>query len=323
MNIAVLYSSEAQYGIIEGLKNLKHFVIPYYYGSETRNFQEGILIRLSKKKIRLHDIKTFNKKIIEIINYSNYNSLDLIIIIKGHELTEKANTALKSSNILKIQWTIDTVKRWPGQASLLNLMDKTFFQDGDDIHLHKRGEWLPLGFDDSIFRYNKKKEIDVLLIGNIQRPFYNKRRDCFIRISYLAKKGFRVIFAGSKPDKELRRIFNSNGVKIIGRLSLEKYAALISKSKICVNIHQDDGGKAINPMFFAIPSTGTLQLTDSSSYLKEWLEPGKHYYETIPETICIDISRLLSQKYLSFEIANEVTIKHSYNGRAEYIMTHL
>lgn len=323
MNIAILYSSDTQKGIIEGLRKSGHFIISYNYADFTKSYCLRFLSGLNKRLIRIGDKHSFNKNLLKVLKNDNYHPLDLILILKGHKLNRKSELALKDCNFNKLQWTIDTVERWPGQASLFSQMDMVFFQDGSDISLHPKGVWLPLGFDASLFTYNPKKEIDILLIGNVELPFYLKRRQCFINIAPLAKKGYKVVYAGNLPyrDKELQRIFLVNGVKIFKRLPLNKYADLIGKSRICVNIHQDDGGMAINPMFFAIPASGGLQLTDDYEYLQNWLEPYIYYYTTSPETIHDDIQPLLSSACLSYELANGVSLRHSYFARGEFIIS--
>ena len=321
MKIAVLYSSDIQYGIIKGLEDQGHSIIPFYYGPNRKFLLLNLLYKFNKNLIKLSNVRLFNEKLIKLDRYYLQDPLDLILIIKGHKLNSRAERILKSTKLKKIQWTIDTVKRWPGQATIFPYMDKVFFQDGSDIQLHHNGAWLPLGFDDEIFKYNSHKIIDILFIGNVTLPFYGKRKECFLRLAYLAKLGYKISFAGSSADNELISVFNSNGVNIIGRQPLSKYAEIISQARICINIHQNDGGKAINPMFFAIPATGGLQLTDNYEYLTNWLIPYKHYYPTSPKTISDDILPLLSMNCLPLKLAEEVAEKHSYRARAKRILS--
>lgn len=320
MKIALVYSSDTQKGIIKGIEDLGHKVVPFYYGYNWWQKVLHYLCRRSKCREKLI-IHSFNKNLVDAYKYHIKHKLDAILLLKGHEISLKAKAILLRRDIKKIQWTIDSVVRCPGQAELFPFMDKVFFQDGSDINLQSLGEWLPLGFDKSLFYYNRDKKFDILLMGNVEQPFYSKRRECFAKLSFLAKKGYKVIFAGSKPDKELLTIFKSNGVEISGRHNLKNYAELISEARICINIHQDDGGKAINPMFFAIPATGGLELSDNTEYLANWLTPNIHYFPTSPETIADDILPLLAFRCLSAQISNEVIEKHSYYSRASNILS--
>lgn len=320
MKIAVLYSSETQAGIIKGFKDLGNEVVPFFYGPQGRFILFRFLLKFNKSFIKKSNIWSFNRNLIMVNKYHYKNPLDIILIIKGHTLNKKTAEILRNINIKKIQWTIDTIERWPGQASLLPFMDEVYFQDGSDVRLHTNGKWLPLGFDDSLFKYNVDKDIDILLIGNVKLPFYSKRRECFIRLAFLASEGYKICFAGSSVDEDMVSVLKSNGVIILGRQPFREYARIISRAKICVNIHQDDGGKAINPMFFAIPATGSIQMTDDYDYLKNWLQPYVHYYPTTPETISEDILALLSKESLSYELAISVASEHSYGARANTII---
>jgi hypothetical protein len=320
MKIALVYSSDTQKGIVKGIEVLGHEVVPFYYGYNWQNKALHYLYKSVQSREKMI-IQSFNNKLVDVDDSHLKHFFDVIIIVKGHEISNKTKAILQRKDIRKIQWTIDSVERCPGQSTLFPYMDKVFFQDGNDVQLHTLGEWLPLGFDQSLFRHNENKSIDILLMGNVKLPFYSKRRDCFARLAFLAKAGKKVTFAGSNPDKELLTIFKSNGVEISGRHNLKKYAELISKARICVNIHQDDGGKAINPMFFAIPATGGLELSDNTDYLTNWLTPNIHYFPTSPETIAEDIRPLLELRCLSAQLAKEVIEKHSYYARASNILS--
>lgn len=320
MKIALVYSSDTQKGIVKGIKDLGYDVVPFYYGYNWRNKALHYLYKSVQSREKMI-AQSFNNKLVEVYDSHLKHYFGVIIIVKGHEISNKTKAVLLRRDIKKIQWTIDSVERCPGQSTLFPYMDKVFFQDGNDVRLHNLGEWLPLGFDQSLFRYYENKSIDILLMGNVKQPFYSKRRDCFARLAFLAKAGKKVTFAGSNPDKELLTIFKSNGVEISGHHNLKNYAELISQARICINIHQDDGGKAINPMFFAIPATGGLELSDNAEYLTNWLTPNIHYFPTSPETIAEDILPLLAFRCLSAQIANEVIEKHSYYARASNILS--
>jgi hypothetical protein len=320
MKIAVVYSSDTQSGIIKGLEDHGNEVIPFLYGPLSRFFLIRLVLKFSKNIIKKSNEVSFNKILIKVHKYNLKHNLDIILIIKGHTLTRRTEEILRTINVKKIQWTIDTIERWPGQASLLPYMDKVFFQDGSDVRLHRNGKWLPLGFDESLFKYNTDKEIDILMIGNVKLPFYSKRRECFVRLAFLASEGYKVCFAGSTLDKTLLSVFKSNGVKILGRQKFKTYADIISRAKICVNIHQDDGGEAINPMFFAIPATGGIEMTDDYDYLKTWLKPSQHYFPTTPDTISEDILALLPKTCLPYNLSNSVMLNHSYYARAKTIL---
>ena len=319
MNILVLYSSETQTGIIYGLKSSGHTVIAFNYGLNKLNKIQRLYYKLTNS--RWQRIKyQFNFEIRKAYEYQKKNPQDIIIILKGHTIIPETKLLLQQIQAKKIQWTIDSVTRWPGQASLFPYMDKVFFQDGSDLGLHGNSKWLPLGFDNTLFRFNDKKDIDILLLGNLQQPYYSNRKECFLKIAPLAQRGYNVCFAGSNASNDVLSVFKKNGVKVLGKNRLKEYAQIISRSRICINIHQNDGCMAINPLFFAIPATGGIQLTDNYKYLENWLTPNKHYFPTDINSIEKDIIPLLTLNGLSEDLAMEVERKHSYNARAKYLL---
>lgn len=319
MNIIVLYSSETQNGIIYGLKSSGHTVIAFNYGLGKLNALFRLYYKLTNKQwVRI--VYQFNFEIRKAYEYQKKYPQDKIIILKGHTITPETKLLLQQIQAQKIQWTIDSVTRWPGQATLFPYMDKVFFQDGSDLDLHGNSKWLPLGFDSTLFKFNDKKDIDILLLGNLQQPYYLNRKECFLKVAPLAKKGFTICFAGSNASKEVLSVFKQNGVKVLGKKRLKEYAQIISRSRICINIHQNDGCMAINPLFFAIPATGGIELTDSYKYLENWLTPNKHYFATNVNSIDKDIIPLLTLKGISKDIAMEVEMKHSYSARAKYLL---
>jgi hypothetical protein len=319
MKIAVLYSSDTQAGILKGLTSLGHEVVPMYYGLEVPLLLDRLIYRTAKGRLK-KIVNNFNSQINGIKKMSG--AVDLLLIMKGHFLTSANKTFLKSLRIPKIQWTIDSIDRFPGQADVAPYMDKVFVQDGVDEKNGSAGKWLPLGFDDEVFRYKEQKDIDVLLMGRLTLPFYNNRLEYIRQASKLGKDGFKVVFAGSNLQKEDQKILEENQVQIHISPKIQAYADIISRSRICVNIHQEDGGKPVNPMFFAIPATGGLQLTEEREYLSRWLNQGELFFPEKLENVPARLVEILQNKcaFVSEEAARNVTKKHSFTARASEIL---
>lgn len=322
MKIAVFYASDTQAGIVEGFKVLGHSVVPIYYGLKLLSLPERIINKIAGKSWE-NLARLFNKKIYELDSSLKDINPDLVVFIKGQYLDERSKSILgRWKGVYKIQWTIDSLSRFPGQATLLPFMNSVFFQDGSDVTNHTNGRWLPLGFDDRIFSYRSEKNIDLLLLGNLDKAFYKRRRDFFKKASELGRSGIKICFAGYNADPELVTIFKKNGVKILGKLPLSVYADTISRSKVCLNVNQDDGGKAVNPLFFAIPATGSFQVTDDSGYLSEWLSPGINYFPSDIGNLNETILKLIkgSSACLFRKLSENVRNKHSYTGCAKTIV---
>lgn len=192
-------------------------------------------------------------------------------------------------------WTVDSVSRFPGQGELARLADWTFYMDGGDVQPHT-SSWLPLGYDQDTYLPSADSKLhDVLIIGNMRPPEYATRRRILtvLGTSALART-YRFAFAGTTGSRAGdAKLKTSLSVDFLGRLSIEKYAEVIARSHIVVNIHQDDGIQPVNPTFFAIPGSGVCQLSDRRDYLDHWLTRNRHYIATDPQNVLETIGDLL------------------------------
>lgn len=322
MKIAILYSHAAHSGIINGFRRAGSDVFPVFYGLGMTTFIKKLYCNLIGKKVVLED--NFNNGIKKIFEVVDKEGIDAILVLKGHELYETTKIILKKRSIPVYQWTTDSVRRVTGQASLLPYADKVYFQDGSDIALHNSGEWLPLGFDDEVFTPQESRIIDVLLLGNLLQPYYETRAKYFYEIARLTKQDINIVFVGANEEETLSKHFKQLNVQNMGRVPYDKYVSLIRNSRICVNIHQDDGGKPLNPLFFSIPATNSVQITESRNYFKEWLIPDVEYFPTDISHVNNKIENLLNN-YAHCDLALHERMKsiHSFQARATKIMNHL
>ncbi len=323
-NICIFYSSEAQKGIINGFRSLKYSVNEKYFGIEKSHytFLQLILVRISQLVLgnKSTIICLYNYRLLELL--ISKSKFDFILIIKPSKVLtifrKHINTIFNDTKI--ILWTTDSAVRYPEQLELKSKAFFTFVQDGNDIQAIGKSKWLPLGFNNEYFyKTSTRKEIDILLIGNCREEQYKTRSNYFVEASKLASQGFRVVFVGSNLIEHKRKILLENGVVILSPVTPKELSNFIKKSRICINIHQDDGGMTINPMFFAIPACGTFQITDNRLYLSNWLIPLVHFTPLTLENLNGRIIKLLEANNLS--VSNiEYLEKHSFVSRAEEIL---
>ena len=322
MRVAVLYSIGVQKGIIRGLEKNGHEVVPLFHGLTTNKYLLKLLYPNHKKEIAEIE-KRFNNAISTLKNNNEQQKIDAIIIFRGYRLSESSIEILKNLPGKKIQWVTDSFDRYEDQKKLALLMDKVFVADNKDA-IDTNYQWLPLGFDEDLFPYSTKKDIDLLLMGDISQPHYKTRLDYIIEASKIGKRGYKVVFAGTGLNRNLINLLKSNQVEIHRYLAYTKYSKMICRSKVCVNIHQDDGGLSINPMFFAIPASGSFQITEERDYISQWLTPQRDYFPTPLHALNERIEKILShQKMLVKNVSNEIANKHSYQSRAKQILGNL
>ena len=328
MKIAVIYSYEAHRGILEGFKDLGHEVVDAYYGIEPHRFSYPIYIRVLCKIFGAHRMLRyrFNRKIQELI--AEGKRCNLLLFIKPKRISKSNIIKLQNlkGNLKIVIWTTDTVRRFPEQLCLKNIADKIFVQDGLDLKNIHSAVWLPLGYDANLFKpEDTEKNIDILMVGNCKEPQYRTRARYFVEASRLSTYGFRVVYIGSNLKAQKLEILHKNGVETHSRKNLIELAQYIRNSKICINIHQDDGDKVLNPMFFAIPACNTIQVTEKREYFSQWLNPMIDYFPFSLHFLEQGIKELL-KKYRSNNLNYQSRQKykdHTYLGRANFILNNI
>ncbi|MBN1183222.1 MAG: hypothetical protein JXB49_13090 [Bacteroidales bacterium] len=297
MKISVIYSHELHRGIIEGFKDLGHEVEEKYFGMEPHKFSYTIYSRILIKIFGANRIlrHRFNRKIQELITEGKRYSL--LLFIKPKRISKSKITKLQKlkGNLKIVIWTTDTVSRSPEQLCLKNITDKIFVQDGLDLKNNHFAIWLPLGYDAKLFKpADSQKNIDILMVGNCKEPQYRTRAEYFVEASKLAIYGFRIVYIGSNLNAQKLEIMHKNGVETHSRMKLVELAQFIRNSKICINIHQDDGNKVLNPLFFAIPACNTIQVTEERDYFSQWLTPMTDYFPYNLHFLVTGIKELLN-----------------------------
>ncbi|MBL0225451.1 MAG: glycosyltransferase [Geobacteraceae bacterium] len=259
------------------------------------------------------------------------NKPSLLLILKG-SLVDKDNIQhLKNSSIPIVTWTYDSLERWPDQKSALELADYSFYVDGGDLPPgDKRAHWLPLGYDESIFSNQNISAIDcdILFVGSIKNLMYDRRR-FFLRELVASRFAIeqKVTFigtTGSRLNDWAFRFSSRSNILWKNRVPIAELAGHVSRAKICINIHQDDGLQSINPMFFAIGGAGSCQLAEKSTYFAQWLKLGSDYEEFEDSNFLESIEKLLKDDEYRLHIAKtgQITVSthHTMTRRVENII---
>lgn len=225
----------------------------WYYSEVARVFNQYIKLNLK------NDIESFQP--------------DMILVLKGMKVSDSSQAVLQQLKISIALWTTDSKSRFPDQFEIAPCSKYVFTQDVGDA-IEDNYIPLPLGFDEHIFDFhNQDKNIDVLFIGNHEKALYTKRRVVLQKyIEAGLDKKYKTVFVGSFGKSCPVKGFKNSAIEKIGRVPLKEYAGYIASSKVVYNIHQDDGEQPVNPMLFAIPYVGSLQIVDYRHYLKDYLK---------------------------------------------------
>jgi hypothetical protein len=223
---------------------------------------------------------------------------DLLLVLKGDALSDTSKGRLTESRSIVLSWALDSLSRCPAQASIWPWARHAFVVDGGDAGAAgKAAVWLPLGYDETIYKPGAPKDIDVLFLGRLGKRYSSRRRylNC-LATSGLSRR-YAIAFIGDRENRvlNLSLIGAARSLRwVAGCLAEPDLARYIARSRICINVFQDDGVAPINPMFFAIPGSRTCQLTPDRDYLGGWLKPGVEV-ATFPDGKLVDcLDRLLS-----------------------------
>ncbi len=261
----------------------------------------------------------FNTKLSAAISQlQNDNSVNAkLIIIGGLKINANNVVLLKSRKFNTIYWFTDSVNRFEHVECQNQLFDKVLYHDGGDFDrsAHKRKKWVPYGFNHYNYEVLEEqlKDIDILFTGNLKQPEYKTRLSYLTLLlkSGLAKQ-YKIVAAVTTQDKHLIKQITRAGITYLGRIPEDLYAAYIKRSKVVVNIMQDDGEKPINPLFFAIPFAKTTQITNKTNYLSQWLTPKKHFYEVEKKDFTNSLRTLLkANSKLNLQEASLISEKKS------------
>lgn len=249
----------------------------------------------------LYSFISFNSSLFALLVNYNYTGDDLILVIRGHYLSLRNKRILNIHNLRNIiVWSTDSIKRHKSQNGILKYSSLIYLHDGGDIKLNNQ-YWMPFAFDEGIYyESDSLKDIDISLIGNIYSNKYLTRLNYLLKIieAGLTEK-YTCLYIG-RVTGIINRLklykFRKSNLQRLDKISNNLLAQYIRRSKICINILQDDGLMPINPMFFAIPACGTCMLTEKKPYFDFWLRENIDYVSVTKDNLLNVLDSLLNNE---------------------------
>lgn len=249
----------------------------------------------------------------------------LLVFLLTYNLEPDTYRALAASRIPLITWATDSLSRYGRFSKPWNIAARNYVFDGGDAEPGKT-TWLPLGFDDEVFRPGETREWDVLFVGRIFAVNYSRRLQ-FLEL--LAESELlsthRVALVGSvvRQYRRFERRFSECGGVLLGDRPVPDLARLIASAKLAVTIHQDDGCQPVNPMFFAIPGCRTCLVTDRRDYLGRWLRADEEFVPVGPGDFLHCLQTLLRDETSRTELADRgyrAALKHTWVERVRTVL---
>lgn len=251
---------------------------------------------------------------------------DLLLVMKGHHIDHDNYQAIRNSGVPVFLWFYDSQERFTHQGDLVPLAKKVYVIDHQDIE-DDRYSWLPLGYDEEVYRPDDADPtLDILFIGKLEPRYYPTRRRYLLELvnSDLPQR-YRVGSIGTTGSRLRDRTL---GIKppfqwLAPRLQPDQYATRIARSKIVINIHQDDGEMPVNPMLFGVSGCRVCQVVERREYLSKWMTPGKDFIPVTPETYLSTLEKLLQDDKLRINVAKagyQAAIKHTFLERIKRLV---
>ncbi len=227
-----------------------------------------------------------------------------------------------------VTWATDSLCRYGSYAGIWDAATCNYVFDGADAQ-SGAGQWLPPGFNDELFRPSDQKDWDVLFVGRIFYRLYERR---LRTLQCLTESGLpaahRVGWAGSvvRQHRSLAQRFQDKGGVHLGDMPMDRLAQVIARARIVVNIHQDDGQRPVNPLFFAIPGCRTCLVTDRRDYLENWLRPDAEFVPVELEDCVARLADLLEDEPMRARLAEagyQAALHHTWFERVRTILRDL
>jgi hypothetical protein len=256
---------------------------------------------------------------------------DLLVMVKGNFLSEALRNKIQSLPVKKIAITLDSLDRAPMQKDICSIADLVVLQDkGDQKNevVKAASIHLPLGFDEQLYKpLDIVRDIDVCLVGNFYPSTYGKRLELIHKLGqHPSFSGKKISVIGSSGDANLNESLKKSypSISFEGKLNSTQINKVLNRTKVAVNIHQDDGLEPVNPWLFMIAGSGTAQVIDKREYLKDFFEPGEEIimekFDNIPDAI-LDLLTDDHKRILIADRSMKRALKdHSSSSRARIIL---
>jgi Glycosyl transferases group 1 len=263
----------------------------------------------------------------ELVPALRDNPPDLLLVMKGHRIDRDNYEAIRASGVPIFLWFYDSQERFSHQGDLVPIARKIYVIDQHDVE-DSRYVWLPLGYDEQIFLpSDANPSIDILFIGKLEPRYYSTRRRYLLDLanSDLTQR-YRVASIGTTGSRLRDKML---GIKppfqwLAPRMQPHLYAARIASAKIVVNIHQNDGGKPVNPMFFGVAGCRVCQVLDQRDYLSEWMTPNEHFVPVNPKSYLSTLEDLLQDEKRQKHVAMggyRASLSHTFLERIKRLVS--
>lgn len=279
-----------------------------------------------------------------LLRYRPSTAIDLLLYLKGNDpvliapLTEKLASRWRPRH--QVVWMFDPLDRLQGAAELAEQVDAVFtYERGDAERLAARGHaatYLPAAFDPAVFKpAERAQDIDVFFAGGFLRSLH--RMKLLTALAAAARsRGWRMVLAGHRLPWWRLAAAGSMATALSAvkgfRLNRTLAPAIVNRyyqrSKICLNIHENESIGCWNPRSFEILGAGACQIVDHRPGDANLFQSGVHLQtyqgpDELVEVVACLLDDPLTRDRLARAGRIEAAGQHTYQHRAATILNQL
>lgn len=277
--------------------------------------------RFSRRADR-NSVEEFNKNIISLV--SEHNPWE-VVVVKGNRVHEDTLKYVRSRNIPIILLLQDSIRRTVSDYSLLRYYDKVLlFEETDKDKLQELGvKSVFFGTPVSTERYfpinETNKDIDISFVGSIDEYRAEVLEELVKLFPELNIKIYGTYIFRSKPGRWMKYFFlNYRKYFLNESISANEANMLYNRSKICVNIQNEQSVWGCNYRTFEVLAARGFQLSNHNKYLEhEFKDGGLIIYETIKD-LAEKVEYYLEnekERERHAEIGYRYVMRHTYENK--------
>ena len=205
---------------------------------------------------------------------------DIVFILNGEILTADTLEHFRRGGAKTALWCFDSVKHIPVVKDHIDHVDRFYCYDRGDIEYYaargKQALFLPQAADTAIYHPldGVQKDIDILFVGDV---YHSQRRRQYLSEVVRAFPDRKIKVVGiykpwyKNPLKALLR--EHRDIYTNRNASPKEVNSLYNRSRVVLNIHNEQQSDGANPKVFEICASGAYQVCDTNPYLEQ-LFPG-------------------------------------------------
>lgn len=319
-----LQAVESSFSMLGWETRVDSYDNPIHPYTQTMKWRYKLASQKGRAKLQEYSRENYNRHLLQIFNEE---APQLVFIMNGDIIFTETLDRMKSSAKVAL-WLFDNLSKLPTSEAHVDHVTGMFCFEQDDVDHYQRQNksafFLPQACDTNTYRpLGLEKDIDILFVGNLYRSQKRQKAiqavidafpDKVIRVYGEYKPWYKNFFKWL--TREHRDIYANHSV------APDEVNRLYNRSRVVLNIHQEEQNNGANPRTFEICGSGAWQVCDANPYTEKLFPDGSvalyHSEEEmieqirkgLTEDVCADAAR-------AYDL---VTRSHSFDERIRQML---